>query len=133
MNRRRGFTIMELSVTLVLIALLGVTVASFTVMMRRRVESNRDKLNMLYEMDAVEARAEQWVKKRSLAVKEEEGEPISVGESPNNLSDLDLKTIKEVSVAESVSSGDAYLYFFTVTFQDESQMTFTVGNLLPGR
>ena len=125
MSKRRGFTLLELSVTLVLIALIGVTVASFTVMMRRRAESNRYKLTMLGEMEVVESTAEQWVESQIIA-----GESISEGSSLSSFP-MQFETVKNpvvvTAVEEKTIAGKTQkLFFFTVTFTDESQAVFTV-------
>lgn len=61
MNRRKGFTLMEMSIVLLLVAIIGSMVVSFSVMMNKRVKANQFKLNIIQETDNIETMLESWI------------------------------------------------------------------------
>ncbi len=64
MDRRKGFTLMEMSIVLFLVVIIGSMVVSFSIMMNRRVNANGDKLNLIQETDDIETVLENWIEDR---------------------------------------------------------------------
>lgn len=60
-NRRKGFTLVELVITLMLTALVGGMIVSFCVLINDRVRKNSELTSQIEELTSVRAFIERWV------------------------------------------------------------------------
>lgn len=65
-KRRKGTTLMELSVVLALVAIVSALVVSFSVLMSQRVALSTTRLNAMNDMESVDAFVEGWLGRMKL-------------------------------------------------------------------
>ncbi len=64
-NGKKGVTLLELSVTLFLLAIVSASVVTFSILVSNRVKANTDKLSLMQDVIKAEKIVDDWIKEVS--------------------------------------------------------------------
>ena len=122
-NGKKGFTIAELTVVIALISLIGVMVASFSVVMYKRSNSNRETLNLINEVSSVKQIVE-----TAILSGDQSNLPTVANDTLTYIKDGEETTVSLVAVKSLQVQNDetAGLYYCTLTCVGDKTLTFVV-------
>ena len=113
MQNRRGFTLVELSVVITLVAIISLAVVSFSIFMNQKAVASRKTIAAMQELDIAESMIESWLDRNGGA---------SIGD------DLDLDTDHKLlynGESLQLSGGRLLLNDSALTFDSLKSATFT--------
>lgn len=142
--KKRGFTLMELSIVIALVAILGTVIISFSSLMSKRTAQNTERVGFMQEFNMVETAVESFIDKgvlgggvvvsdTTLSYNGEKQSVLSYSMADGMLKtvidgvedNLSLDYIIDIKFSSKTNS-DKTLYYCSVTDNLENVLTFIV-------
>ncbi len=139
-NGKKGFTVLELSIVLAIVAIVSASVATFSVMFAKRVNSNNKKLSLMQDVVKAQSLIDSWVNEiytlngeivvlDGQLVANVSGENYQlylsngmlVGKIPTGERSVELSIVSQIDFSVKEKSGDKLYYCnLSYTFEKDS-------------